>query len=102
MAEVFGSELVQHKRYTFSAGSRSSIFTWHGCKIELVGETEGAYIAKQTPMVIYLNTHAALEQMRMQCERDNTRGPRVMIVGELGIGPLETVYKRESTDYRAH
>lgn len=35
------------------------------------------YVAKDTPMLLYLNTHAALEQMRKQAERDNERGPRV-------------------------
>jgi hypothetical protein len=28
-------------------------------------------------MVMYINTHAALEQMREKAETDNTRGPRV-------------------------
>lgn len=28
-------------------------------------------------MLLYLNTHAALEQMRKQAEKDNERGPRV-------------------------
>lgn len=36
-----------------------------------------AYISRDTPMLLYLNTHAALEQMRQQAERDNERGPRV-------------------------
>lgn len=36
-----------------------------------------AYVAKETPMVMYINTHAALEQMREKAESDNTRGPRV-------------------------
>lgn len=36
-----------------------------------------AYVSKDTPMLLYLNTHAALEQMRRQAERDNERGPRV-------------------------
>lgn len=34
-------------------------------------------MSKDTPMLLYLNTHAALEQMRKQAERDNERGPRV-------------------------
>ncbi|VDP15325.1 unnamed protein product [Soboliphyme baturini] len=84
--EIFGSELVQHKRYTFPTGSRVAIFTWHGCSIELVGETDGAYIAKQTPMVIYLNTHAALEMMRQHAEEYGNRGPRLMIVGPTDVG----------------
>lgn len=36
-----------------------------------------AYVSRDTPMLLYLNTHAALEQMRQQAERDNERGPRV-------------------------
>lgn len=38
-----------------------------------------AYVSKDTPMLLYLNTHAALEQMRQQAERDNERGPRVCL-----------------------
>lgn len=34
-------------------------------------------MSKDTPMLLYLNAHAALEQMRKQAERDNERGPRV-------------------------
>lgn len=39
-----------------------------------------AYVSKDTPMLLYLNTHAALEQMRKQAERDNERGPRVNVI----------------------
>lgn len=42
-----------------------------------------AYVSKDTPMLLYLNTHAALEQMRKQAERDNERGPRVGLTKEL-------------------
>lgn len=42
-----------------------------------------AYVSKDTPMLLYLNTHAALEQMRKQAERDNERGPRVGLNKEL-------------------
>ena len=45
----------------------------------LVGKSEVAYIAKETPMVMYLNVHVALEQMRQKAEEENTRGPRVCI-----------------------
>lgn len=34
-------------------------------------------MSKDTPMLLYLNTHCALEQMRKQAEEDNERGPRV-------------------------
>lgn len=42
-----------------------------------------AYVSKDTPMLLYLNTHAALEQMRKQAERDNESGPRVGLITEL-------------------
>ena len=45
--------------------------------VYLTGRTEVAYISKETPMIIYLNVHVAIEQMREKAERDLTRGPRV-------------------------
>ncbi len=45
----------------------------------LQGKTDVAYTAKETPMTMYLNTHAALEQMRVKAEKEDTRGPRVNI-----------------------
>ncbi|XP_062574339.1 polyribonucleotide 5'-hydroxyl-kinase Clp1-like [Saccostrea cucullata] len=86
MAEVFGSELTKGKIYNFDQGAKVAVFTWHGCLIKLQGRTEVAYVAKETPMVMYINTHAALEQMREKAESDNTRGPRVMIVGPTDVG----------------
>ena len=41
------------------------------------------YCSKETPMMIYLNTHAALEQLRQKAEKDETnkmRGPICMLV----------------------
>jgi len=48
--------------------------------VQLNGNTEVAYISKDTPMVVYLNTHVALEQMRVKSEKEVTRGPRVRII----------------------
>ncbi|KAL0176148.1 hypothetical protein M9458_028478, partial [Cirrhinus mrigala] len=76
LAEVFGSELNRNKKYTFGPGSKIAVFTWQGCSVSLSGKTEVAYISKDTPMLLYLNTHAALEQMRRQAEKENERGPR--------------------------
>ncbi|XP_064200139.1 polyribonucleotide 5'-hydroxyl-kinase Clp1 isoform X2 [Anguilla rostrata] len=86
MAEVFGSELNRNKKYTFGPGSKIAVFTWQGCSVSLTGKTEVAYVSRDTPMLLYLNTHAALEQMRQQAERDNERGPRVMVVGPTDVG----------------
>ncbi|XP_060086032.1 polyribonucleotide 5'-hydroxyl-kinase Clp1-like [Ylistrum balloti] len=86
MAEVFGAELTKGRQITFEEGAKVAVFTWHGCLIKLSGKTEVAYIAKETPMVTYINTHAALEQMRQKAEKEKTRGPRVMVVGPTDVG----------------
>ncbi|MBN3299408.1 CLP1 kinase, partial [Amia calva] len=70
----------------FGPGAKIAVFTWQGCSVCLTGKTEVAYVSKDTPMLLYLNTHAALEQMRQQAERDNERGPRVMVVGPTDVG----------------
>ena len=51
MAEVFGTALTLHKRYTLPPAYRAAIFTYKGALVEVVGKTESAYIALQTPMV---------------------------------------------------
>ena len=52
----------------------------------VTGKTEVAYISKETPMSLYLNTHAAMEQMRQKADIEETRGPRVMVVGPTDVG----------------
>lgn len=86
MAEIFGTELTRNKKFIFDAGAKVAVFTWHGCSVQLTGRTEVAYISKETPMLLYLNTHTALEQMRWQAEREDERGPRVMVVGPADVG----------------
>jgi len=86
-AEIFGTELVKGKTYTFKGGSKIAVFTWQGCLVEIRGKTEAAYSSRETPMVIYLNTHAGLEQMRKKAALDETtRGPITMIVGPTDVG----------------
>ncbi|KAK2562120.1 Protein CLP1-like protein [Acropora cervicornis] len=76
-AEVFGTELIRNKRLTFNAGSKVAVYTWH----------EWSYVSKETPMVMYLNLHMALEQMRQKVENtESDIGPRVMIVGPGDVG----------------
>ncbi|XP_072354132.1 polyribonucleotide 5'-hydroxyl-kinase Clp1 [Scyliorhinus torazame] len=86
MAEIFATELTRNKRFTFDGGSKVAVFTWHGCSVQLRGRTEVAYVSRETPMLLYLNCHAALEQMRQQAEREDERGPRVMVVGPTDVG----------------
>ncbi|GAB6030986.1 hypothetical protein CHUAL_007809 [Chamberlinius hualienensis] len=86
MGEIFGTEVVKNKKYIFSSGSKVALFTWHGCVVELTGKAEVAYVAKETPMVMYANAHAALEQMRQTAEEAGTRGPVTIVVGPTDIG----------------
>lgn len=87
-AEVFGTELVRNKHYTFGSGCKLAVFTWHGCVVEVEGNLEVCYKSNETPMVIYLNVHMAIEQMRQKVEKrsDKPVGPKVMICGPVNVG----------------
>ncbi|XP_028139931.1 protein CLP1 homolog isoform X1 [Diabrotica virgifera virgifera] len=85
-AEIFGTELVKAKTYEFLSGAKVAVFTWHGCVVEVKGKTDVIYTAKETPMVIYSNCHAALEILRSEAEKENKRGPIAMIVGPGDVG----------------
>lgn len=43
----------------------------------MTGNLEDAYVAKETPMLYYLNIHMALDQMRQNAESSGQIGPRV-------------------------
>uniref|UniRef100_A0A914Z814 Protein CLP1 homolog n=1 Tax=Panagrolaimus superbus TaxID=310955 RepID=A0A914Z814_9BILA len=92
VAEVFGTPLAVHKRYTFPPGFRCSIFTYQGALVEIIGKTESAYIATQTPMAIYLNTHYGLEMHRQIALKKlamgdlTARGPRILLTGPMDVG----------------
>ena len=47
--------------------------------IQITGELEVGYVSSETPMVVYLNVHTAIEQLRQKVEREgkNAIGPRV-------------------------
>ena len=32
---MFGTELIKNKKFTFNAGSKIAVFTWHGCTVEI-------------------------------------------------------------------
>lgn len=109
-AEVFGTELVKGKKYEFGSGAKIAVYTWQGCTLDLIGKPDVMYVAKETPMSIYLNVHAAMERMREAAEKtdtnDNknsttteknresnektdskdTKGPITMVVGPSDVG----------------
>lgn len=50
-AELYGTELVKSKKYSFTQGAKVAIFSYQGCVLNLTGEPEVCYIARETPMV---------------------------------------------------
>jgi polyribonucleotide 5'-hydroxyl-kinase len=79
--------LSKNKEYVFANGGKFAVFTWHGCSITMTSANlEDAYVAKETPMINYLNVHTALEQMRVSAEANQCGGPKVMIVGPDDVG----------------
>lgn len=63
--------------------TQAAVFTWYGCTIETTGWVSSIYVAQETPMKSYVNTHAQLEARRdkalqaLQAGRTNVTGPRV-------------------------
>lgn len=84
-AELFGTELPIKQNYTFT-GTKAAIYTWHGCRIEVVGDCQVDYIAEETPMMTYANLHFALENLREKASSEGRDGPRVLILGSENAG----------------
>jgi polyribonucleotide 5'-hydroxyl-kinase len=88
-AEIFGTELAEKHTYTFR-GTKAAIFTWHGCRIEVSGPCE-EYIAEDTPMIPYVNTHFALERLRGEAKERGAEGPKVLVVGPNNAGKTSLI-----------
>merc|ERR1719323_3017750 len=83
--------MVAHNKYQFQRGAKFAVFTFQGCRVQVQGSMEvEPYTSKETPMLMYLNTHAALEQLRQKAEeargKENARGPICMLVGPTDVG----------------
>jgi len=52
-AEMFGAELVPGREYLLLGGTRTAIYTWHGCKIQISGPTVQEYDAPNVVMRDY-------------------------------------------------
>lgn len=85
-AEVFGAEIAKTQTVTVRAGKKLAVFTYHGAKIEVRGAVEIAYVAGETPMVSYANTHSVLHAKREAAVAAGSEGPRVMCVGPTDVG----------------
>jgi energy-coupling factor transporter ATP-binding protein EcfA2 len=103
-AEIFGAELAVNKEYNF-CGRNLAIFTWYGCKLttaisplissqsSMTGGTVAShlYIASDSPMVSYINTHIQLEARRDVALVNNEKGPRILVVGQPDSGKTTMV-----------
>lgn len=101
-AEIFGTELAQNQLepYVFR-GAKAAIYTWHGCKLEVTGSCSVDYIAEETPMISYGNTHFALEALREDAVASNTLGPRVLVVGPANAGKTSLAKLLSAYAYRS-
>jgi polyribonucleotide 5'-hydroxyl-kinase len=66
-AEMFGAELVPGTEYLLLGGTRTAIFTWHGCKIQISGPTNQEYDAPNVVMRDYLNCAAVFGTASSTC-----------------------------------
>jgi len=80
-AEIFGSELVPGVDYPLLGGTRTAIFTWHGCRVQITGPTAQEYDAPNVVMRDYLSCAAVVEQRRQRAEDLDLPAPRVLVCG---------------------
>lgn len=85
-AEIFGAELVPGQDYPLLGGTRTAIYTWHGCKIQISGPTSQEYDAPNVVMRDYLSTAAVLEQRRIRADDMDLPAPRVLVCGSAFSG----------------
>ena len=89
-AEFFGTELGPSTTYSFK-GIKGAIYTWHGCKLEVGGETDSEYVGEETTMRGSANAHFALERLREVAVERKELGPRVLVVGPENAGKTSLV-----------
>ena len=77
---MFGTEMARNQSYSLSPRMKLAVFTWHGCTVRVEGEPQVVYISEETPMVMYLNTHIAVDQLRHRREKEEQIGPRVSLL----------------------
>lgn len=80
-AEIFGTELVLGNIYNFT-NTKAAVYTWEGCRLEVRGDAlQSEYVARETPMHEYVNTHFALDGLRDKARAGYGPAPRLLILG---------------------
>merc|ERR1719329_99471 len=85
-AEIFGAEMVPGQEYPLLGGTRTAVYTWHGCKIRISGPTRQEYDAPNVVMRDYLSCAAVLEQKRQRADDLHMPAPRVLVCGNAFSG----------------
>merc|ERR1719401_391038 len=80
-AEIFGAEMVPGQDVPLLGGTRTAIYTWHGCRIQITGPTLQEYGAPNVVMRDYLGCAAVLEQRRQRADDLDLPAPRVLVCG---------------------
>ncbi|GBM80353.1 Polyribonucleotide 5'-hydroxyl-kinase Clp1 [Araneus ventricosus] len=81
LAEIYGTEMELNKEYSLLPYSTISIFTWHGCVINVSGNPEAACVVKDSAMILNVILHAKLQERRLRAEMENKKGPVILVVG---------------------
>lgn len=80
LAEVYGTEMLVNKTYTFPRNSKAAAFTYHGATIEVTGSPTKCHVGQKCDyMTCYLQIHGDLERMREEAERDATTTPICLV-----------------------
>lgn len=70
LAEVYGTEMLLNKTYTFQRNSKAAVFTYQGAIIEMTGSPLKCHVGQKCDyMTCYLNIHGDLEKMRDEAEK---------------------------------
>jgi polyribonucleotide 5'-hydroxyl-kinase len=70
LAEVYGTEMLANKTYTFPRNSKAAVFTYHGATVEMTGTPLKSHVSKSCDyMTCYLSIHRDLERMRDEAEK---------------------------------
>ena len=93
---MFGSELCVDVDYPLR-DVKLAVFSWHGCELSVRGVCKSAYTANETPLVSYINAHAALDSMRVQARQKDTRGPVALICGPTDSGKSSVVSRANTS-----
>lgn len=87
-AEVFGTEMARNIVYSLSPRSKIAIFNWFDvvCKLIIRGTPAVSYLSDQTPMIMYINAHVAIDQIRYRNQKADKIGAKVLVAGATDVG----------------